>query len=135
MRLDSYLEELEAPARTRLVSGIDLVAQKIRLRLAIHQGEVLRDVSIGFPWVDWISTKPPPLAAIRSRVRSQLGKIAEVSAVTNVQASVSSGTIHISADVSTPEGEVSIKASISDPGTRSMSFAANIWGRAGSVYA
>lgn len=135
MRTDFYLDGLDLPARTRLVSGLDLVAQRIRMRLALHQGDVLRDVSIGFPWADWLSTKPVPLATIQAQVRRQLALIPGVSQVANVQASAAGGTITLSADVSTEEGSVSILASIADPGTRTMSFTANFWGRSGSVLA
>ena len=128
MRLDSYLDGLDIPPRTRLVTGRDLVAQRIRLRLATHEGEILRDTSIGFPWATWLSTKPPPLASIRSSVRKQLGQIAGVTAVGNVQASASGGTISVSADVETDEGSVSISAAIASPDAKTMSFTADFWG-------
>ena len=135
MRLDTYLDGLDFPDRRRLVSGIDLVAQRIRVRLATHKGEVLRDVSIGMPWVAVLSSKPVPLATVRSHARKQISAVKGVVSVSNVQATASGGTISVSADVSTDEGAVSISATIQDHDARSMSFTANFWGRASSVLA
>jgi len=135
MKLDAKLEGLDYPDRRRFVSGIDLVAQRVRLRLATHKGEILRDASVGLPWVEWLSTKPVPLASVRSGVRRQVALVAGVTSVTNVQASASGGTLSVSLDVTSDEGTVSIQASITDEGTRTMSFTANFWGRAGSVLA
>jgi len=135
MKLDSYLDDLDLPARRRLISGIDLVAQRIRVRLSTHRGEILRDVSIGMPWVDILSTKPVPLSTVRAQARRQALAVPGVTAVTNVQASASGGNIALSLDVTTDEGTVSIQGTITDAGTRTMSFTTNFWGRAGSVLA
>jgi uncharacterized glyoxalase superfamily protein PhnB len=58
-----------------------------------------------------------------------------VTSVSNVQASVSGGTLSVSLDATTDEGTVSIQGTITDAGTRTMSFTTNFWGRAGSVLA
>ena len=135
MKLDAKLEGLDYPDRRRFVSGIDLVAQRIRVRLSTHKGEILRDTSIGLPWAEWLSTKPVPLASVRSGVRRQAAAVAGVTSVSDVQASVSGGIVSVSLDATTDEGTVSIQASITDAGTRTMSFTTNFWGRAGSVLA
>jgi len=123
--------DLTNPAR--LMVGQDLVAQRIGLRLGLHEGDVLRSTSIGLPWGDWLSTKPPPISRIRARVRREVAAVPGVVSVSSVTVEQDGATLGIEVDCSTAEGEMTVTATVEDSTGETMSFMANFWGRGSSV--
>ncbi len=54
------------------VSGRDLVAQRVSIRLRTFLGEWILDASKGLPFFAWIASKPPDPAAIGALVRREI---------------------------------------------------------------
>lgn len=73
MPMDLALDSAgDLPLYGRPLTGAEQVAQRVRIRLGTHQGEDLRDASVGLPYVTWLTTKPVPVAAIVARVRREV---------------------------------------------------------------
>ena len=95
----------DLPVYSRQVSGLDLLQQRLWLRLALHQGEVLSDRTKGLPWVPWLSTRPVPLALVRSRIRREVESCPGVLSVSDVTASIfSSRTLVVTLSVVGADG-------------------------------
>lgn len=62
----------DLPLYGRSITGAELVAQRVRIRLTTHQGEDLRDATRGLPFVAWLTTKPVAVDAIVARVRREV---------------------------------------------------------------
>lgn len=58
----------DLPESTEHVTGVDLLAQRLRIRLSFHRGEYLLDRRVGMPYARWRSQKPPRLDEIRDHV-------------------------------------------------------------------
>lgn len=69
MAKDLQLIDGDLPPRPRLISGVELIAQRIRIRLQTHRGEWLLNRSVGLPYLRWRGQKPPRVQSIGSRVR------------------------------------------------------------------
>jgi hypothetical protein len=126
-RVDIALEadSLDIASPTRLVTGLDLVAQRIRVGLALHRGDVLRDASIGLPWVEWFGQKPVPVATIVARVRRVIEAVPGVlRADVSAQMNTSTGELALEAEVVAEEGRFSVRQVVADGGTKNMSFRA-----------
>ncbi len=119
----------DLPEVGRYVEGAELVRQRVELRLGLHVGEWLTDRDAGMPWLDWSQVKPPPLADIRAKIRSEIGAVPGVVEVTAlsvdydpstrtlratgraiVQADATRETIAI--DIGIPLGNLSVGAGI-----------------------
>lgn len=59
--------DISTPART--ATGTALIRQRIRRRLRTLTGDWFLDPSVGLPYLDWIATKPPPVAQISAATR------------------------------------------------------------------
>jgi hypothetical protein len=59
---DMYIDPAtgDLPEVTRLCTGIELIEQRIRLRLRRGIGEWFLDASVGLPLIEWFSGKPDP---------------------------------------------------------------------------
>lgn len=65
----------DLPAVPRMLTGIDLVAQRIRVRLQRGTGEWFLDPSVGLPLIDWRQQKPPQVSAILLRLQQEIRSI------------------------------------------------------------
>lgn len=72
--------ELTVP--TRIVSGYELVLQRVRLRLGLHLGEWVLDTSQGGDYAGWREQKPAPISEIvqwaRREIASTPGVLREI---------------------------------------------------------
>lgn len=126
IRLD---DDLDIAVPTRLVTGIDLVKQRIHVRLATHRGDVLRDAKLGLPWVDWFGLKPFPFATVAARIRREIEGIPGVVTVLEVTVTPDgAGSVAVAAEVTAAEGRLSIRQVVADGGTKNLSFAAIVLG-------
>lgn len=81
--LDVALDDsLDLPAGgTRFITGRELVAQRIRMRLSRFLGEELLNQSLGLPFIEWRTLKPLPIAEIGAVVRREVETIPGVTRV------------------------------------------------------
>lgn len=109
----------DLPVHFGLITGIDLIAQRISVALRLHRGEWLQDVRVGLPWLEWVQIKPPPLSAISAALRSTVLGVPGVLEVTRYTAThdVETESVAIEMDVRTDEGEMTVR--VSDPSGRS----------------
>jgi len=57
----------------RLVTGAELVLQRVRIRLGTHFGEVLLNQFVGLPFEAWRATKPLDLEAAGAVILAEIG--------------------------------------------------------------
>lgn len=62
----------DLPAFCYAITGIDLVAQRLRLRLGTFLGDWVLDPTKGLPILRWLGTKPPNAAEIGAVVRREI---------------------------------------------------------------
>lgn len=128
VRLDVLLDDAgDIRLPSRLATGAALTAQRIRVLLGLHRGELLRDGQAGGDWVVWLSTKPAPLSRISAWARAGILALPGVRAAT-VRAHQVGDQVRLTCEVDTEEGLLDVRAVLSDPDTKNMSFAATISG-------
>lgn len=55
--LDVQITAGDLPERTRIITGNEVILQRLGRRLQTHLGEYLSDSSVGVPWADWLSVR------------------------------------------------------------------------------
>lgn len=83
MAFDLLLDDsgdIATPART--ATGLALIKQRIHRRLRTIEGDWFLDPTKGLPYLDWIATKPPPVASISAETRQA---VADVPGVVRVE--------------------------------------------------
>lgn len=125
----------DLPVTSKLGSGIALVAQRIRFRLALNRGDVIRDASLGLPWVEWLSSKPVRLSEIEGLTRKAVEGVPGVTRVEGWSAShdPTTRTVSIGGQVFTTDGEIDVADFTVAGGGENLSFMANFWGGAGPI--
>lgn len=68
----------DLPHRLVLGTGLDLVLQRVRIRIGRFLGEWMLDTDAGLPWLRWLQDKPPDPVAIGSRIRREIEETAGV---------------------------------------------------------
>lgn len=93
----------------RLVSGIDEIVQRLRIRFRTFLGEWFADQRIGFPWFQLVLVKRPNLALVRTYVRQLIITTPGVIAVSELRLTPAWGerSLVISFVARTTEGEIS----------------------------
>jgi hypothetical protein len=85
-QIDALLDaDGDLPVVSGLVTGIDLVAQRIRLRLLRGQGEWFVDPSKGLPLLEWRQQKPPQVSQILVSLQQEIRLIPGVVSTSNFQ--------------------------------------------------
>lgn len=95
MPYDVQLENGDLPVRTEHISGIELVAQRVRIRLGTHRREWLFNPRVGLPFMRWRAQKPPPLGRIEARVRRTVRDTPGVREVRGVSAELDGRTVRV----------------------------------------
>lgn len=106
--MDVQLVDGDLQTFNRYVVGLELVAQRLRIRLGTFRGEILTRASAGLDILSWLEQKPPDAAAIGDLV---LIEIQETPGVVRVEDFVSTFT----------------------PATQSLSFSGMVIARAGEL--
>ena len=70
--LDVELIAGDLPERTKIITGNDVVLQRIGRRLQTHLGEYLSDSSIGIPWATWAASRRFDLEAASAWLRAEI---------------------------------------------------------------
>ncbi len=108
--VDAYLDPItnDLPAVNRLITGLDLVLQRIRIRLNRNRGEWFIDITAGVPLLDWLAHKPPRLGEIAAFIRSELDSIPGVAGTDEFRSSFDTATrtVRITGVVFTETGDV-----------------------------
>lgn len=99
-----------------ILSGVDLVAQTIRIRCYTLPGEVLSDSSVGLPWRAWLSDRRTSADVVAARLRALLEQVPGVTSIESVSASRSALGITAAARVRVEaDGETADLEITSDP--------------------
>lgn len=99
-----------------ILTGVDLVAQTIRVRLYTLPGEILSDATVGLPWRAWLSDRRTSADVVAARLRALLEQVPGVTSIDSVSASRSSLGIVASARVTVQaDGETADLEITSDP--------------------
>jgi hypothetical protein len=134
-QIDAYLDPDtgDLPASSRLITGIDLIAQRIRFRLKRSQGEWFLDPSEGLPLVQWRQRKPPQVQAILQSLQGEIRLVPGVVSTANFEGTHDglARTLTVTGDVYCEDGDVlSIAAMGGTAGARnSMSFSVSFFSR------
>lgn len=99
-----------------LLTGVELVAQTIRVRLYTLPGEILSDATVGLPWRAWLSDRRTSADVVAARLRALLEQVPGVTSIESVSASRSPLGITASASVRVEaDGESADLEITSDP--------------------
>ena len=99
-----------------ILTGVDLVAQTIRVRLYTLPGEILSDATVGLPWRAWLSDRRTSADVVAARLRALLEQVPGVTSIDSVSASRSTLGIVASARVTVQaDGETADLEITSDP--------------------
>ncbi len=75
MSYDILLEsDLDLPESSQHVTGVEIVAQRVHLRLITSEGEWILDRFQGLPYIDWVTNKLSTRRAqiIAQRIRAEI---------------------------------------------------------------
>lgn len=106
MAYDLLLIDGDLPDRPTLVRGPELIAQRVRRRLAMHRGEWLLDQRVGVPYVRWRAQKPPRVDAIGAHIRQVVTDTPGVLGVEAFRAVLDGRTVRVTGRVLIEGGEV-----------------------------
>ena len=99
-----------------ILSGVDLVAQTIRVRLYTLPDEILSDATVGLPWRAWLSDRRTSADVVAARLRALLEQVPGVTSIESVSASRSALGITAAARVTVQaDGETADLEITSDP--------------------
>ena len=95
-----------------ILTGVELVAQTIRVRLYTLPGEILSDATVGLPWREWLSDRRTSADVVAARLRALLEQVPGVTSIDSVTASrsglgiVASARVTVQADGETADLEI-----------------------------
>jgi len=134
--IDVLLADGDLPDFTRIGGGVEVVAQRIRFRLATHFGEWRLDNRVGMPFLTWSQIKPPPLDSIAAKTRREIEAVPGVVRVDALSAEhdTTSRRVTVSGTVLTEEGVVTLKITpLGSPESGNRNPAILLWNAAGSL--
>lgn len=111
MAIDVLLDSnYDIPLRTTLGTGIEVILQRIQLRLQQGLGEWVYDTTTGLPWLDWSQDKPVDVDNIGARIRREIESVPEVVRVTEWETVFdrATRTITCTGAIETEEGEAAV---------------------------
>lgn len=95
----------DLPVFTRHVSGMEVIAQRVRVRLGTHRGDWPLDVRAGIPWTEYLGRKPLDMAALAAVLAVEMLAVPGVTAVEDLDWSVDNGLATITATLRTAVGK------------------------------
>ena len=63
---------LDLPVFPKHISGVDLIVQRMTIRLQRFLGEWILDTSVGIPYLDFIQTRPVDVAGFGAVIRTEI---------------------------------------------------------------
>ena len=113
----------DLPDFTHMLTGIDAVVQRVRMRLSLHKGEWFADPTRGIPWKQWHALKPVPTRLVETKIRAELASMPSITAVQNVTATLDKDNRDLAIAISLLVGR----------GVLELGFSATTPGRDGNV--
>ena len=96
----------DLPVFTRLRSGLEHIAQRVRVRTLTHRGDWPLDTTQGVRWRDFLSRKPFDVDALAAELAAEWIAVPGVVRVEDLEATVDTqGNASISASLRTVTGE------------------------------
>lgn len=125
----------DLPPISKMITGSDLVAQRLKVRLGVLLGEVLHDTTLGLPWLEWLTTKPIRLNDIATQTRLVAEGTPGVVRVERweVTHDAATRTVTINGQAVTDEQEIAIRDLTIATEGGNLSFAANFFGGVGPI--
>lgn len=84
----------------RQATGLDVVVDRVLIRLRARLGEWLSDTALGLPWVEWSNDQSPTASGAAALVRAQIEATTGVVTVNSCAASIRARTMTITAAAS-----------------------------------
>jgi hypothetical protein len=75
----------DLPLFSRHASGLEIVAQRIRVRLGTHRGDWPLDTSAGIPWTSYLGQTPVDLSGLAALVALEIRAVPGVTQVTDLE--------------------------------------------------
>lgn len=88
LKLDSQHDLLFKDGKLVLVSGANLVAQRIKVTLLTFLGEWFMDTTIGVPYLEKVLVKPADKAKLENIFRKKILSVQDVKKVNNINTSI-----------------------------------------------
>ncbi len=107
--LDVQLIDGDLPERTKILTGNDVVIQRIGRRLQTHLGEYLSDKSVGVPWASWVAIRPFPINEASAWLRAAIETCPGVVRLDDWTGEMSGSTATFTGTVITSSGAVPIQ--------------------------
>jgi hypothetical protein len=127
----------DLPIRPVINGGIEVLRQRLELRLSLALGNWFLDGSKGLPFSTWFETKPVPLDSIQTLSRAEIEDTPGVLSVPSWVAvwTESTRTVTITGQIVTEEGTVgaTFRADLAARGTADWRYALIFSGPAGIV--
>lgn len=92
--------------RLRFFDGKDSIAQKVKVRLKLFQGEWFLDQRVGFPYWQKVFVKNPDLRALRALYKSAILSSPGISGVSSLDISLNDRNLSIEFDATTDDGQL-----------------------------
>lgn len=95
----------DLPNFTRHASGMEVIAQRVRVRLGTHLGDWPLDTTVGVDWIKHLSQKPVDLPALAAVLSLEILAVPGVTGVQDLTWAQTGTSATISATVRTSLGE------------------------------
>jgi len=89
--------------------GIDVIAQRVKIRLLTHRGDFALQGAEGMPYGEWVQQVPPDVAGIGALLRREIETTEGVRRVEDWTESFAAGVLRFSGQVYTEEGELEVE--------------------------
>lgn len=137
IEVDMFLDPVtgDFPDISRLTTGIELIEQRIRLRLYRGTGEWFLDpAGTGLPLIAWRQMKPPVVSEIVARIQAEIRDIPGVARTENWQGThdPAARSLTVSGDVVAADGAVTSTVVIAPTDVARNSFVFQIFFTRGS---
>lgn len=82
----------------QIVTGEDLVLQRMEIRFRTFAGEYLLDTAQGLPYLEWVQTFPVPLDQIRDAFANEIATCPGVASLDSISATFNDATERVTID-------------------------------------
>lgn len=101
----------DLPVLPTHAAGIDIVMQRVRIRLSTHRGDWPLDTAEGLPYVEWLAQKPVLVQTVGALLKREIEAVAGVAKVTDWSATQTGDALRFTATIWTKFGTVVVLVS------------------------